>query len=130
MNYQLSNKKQEKGQGLVEYSLTLVLVGIVVIAALMVLGPRIGCIFSNINSSLSGGTGGSCAAAAAPTGPQTFGAPYAYASLNQQDAINNYCSSHPSGTGYNIYTNGGWSMATSMPSTVSSDVFSGTGTCP
>lgn len=45
---------KEKGQGLVEYALILVLVAIVVIAALMILGPRIGNIFSKINSSLSG----------------------------------------------------------------------------
>ncbi len=45
---------KEKGQGLVEYALILVLVAIVVIAALMVLGPIIGNVFSQINSSLSG----------------------------------------------------------------------------
>jgi pilus assembly protein Flp/PilA len=44
---------QEKGQGLVEYALILVLVAIVVIAALMVLGPIIGNVFSKVNSSLS-----------------------------------------------------------------------------
>lgn len=44
---------REKGQGLVEYALILVLVAIVVIAALMVLGPVIGNVFSRINSSLS-----------------------------------------------------------------------------
>ncbi|MBI1792950.1 MAG: pilus assembly protein [Chloroflexi bacterium] len=44
---------KEKGQGLVEYALILVLVAIVVIAALMVLGPIIGNSFSTINSSLS-----------------------------------------------------------------------------
>lgn len=43
---------KEKGQGLVEYALILVLVAIVVIAALMVLGPIIGNVFSKINSSL------------------------------------------------------------------------------
>lgn len=43
----------QKGQGLVEYALILVLVAIVVIAALMVLGPVIGNMFSKINSSLS-----------------------------------------------------------------------------
>lgn len=48
-----SNKKQEKGQGLVEYALILVLVAIVVIAALMILGPIIGNVFSKVNSSLS-----------------------------------------------------------------------------
>jgi len=43
---------KEKGQGLVEYALILVLV--VVIAALMILGPIIGNVFSKVNSSLSG----------------------------------------------------------------------------
>jgi pilus assembly protein Flp/PilA len=45
---------EKKGQGLVEYALILVLVAIVVIAALMILGPLIGNVFSKINSSLSG----------------------------------------------------------------------------
>ncbi|HCK67019.1 MAG TPA: pilus assembly protein [Anaerolineae bacterium] len=44
---------KEKGQGLVEYALILVLVAIVVIAALMVLGPIIGNVFSKVNSSLT-----------------------------------------------------------------------------
>ncbi len=44
---------QEKGQGLVEYALILVLVVIVVFAALMMLGPMIGNVFSNLNNSLS-----------------------------------------------------------------------------
>ena len=44
---------QEKGQGLVEYALILVLVAIVVIAALMILGPIIGNVFSTINASLN-----------------------------------------------------------------------------
>jgi pilus assembly protein Flp/PilA len=43
----------EKGQGLVEYALILVLVAIVVIAALMILGPVVGNLFSKINSSIS-----------------------------------------------------------------------------
>jgi len=44
---------KEKGQGLVEYALILVLVAIVVIAALMVLGPVIGNVFSKVNTSLT-----------------------------------------------------------------------------
>ncbi len=44
---------QERGQGLVEYALILVLVAIVVIAALMILGPIIGNTFSTINASLN-----------------------------------------------------------------------------
>ena len=73
-------KKKEKGQGLVEYALILVLVAIVVIAALMILGPIIGNVFSTVNSSLStvstggsvaNGGGGSNVAAPAPTEPPT-----------------------------------------------------------
>ncbi|MCB0103812.1 MAG: Flp family type IVb pilin [Anaerolineales bacterium] len=45
---------KEKGQGLVEYALILVLVAIVVIAALMILGPVIGNVFNSINTSLGG----------------------------------------------------------------------------
>lgn len=44
---------KEKGQGLVEYAFILVLVAIVVIAALLMLGPVIGNTFSKINSSLT-----------------------------------------------------------------------------
>lgn len=44
----------EKGQGLVEQALLLVLVAIVVIAVLMILGPMIGNVFSTVNKSLSG----------------------------------------------------------------------------
>lgn len=42
-----------RGQGLVEYALILVLVAIVVIAALMILGPVIGNAFSTINTSIA-----------------------------------------------------------------------------
>lgn len=47
-------RSTERAQGLVEYALILTLVAIVVIAALMILGPMIGNTFSAINSSLSG----------------------------------------------------------------------------
>ena len=64
----LNKKQEEKGQGLVEYALILVLVAIVVIAALMILGPIIGNVFSKVNSSLSGVSGGGAAAPAAVSG--------------------------------------------------------------
>jgi pilus assembly protein Flp/PilA len=38
----------EKGQGLVEYALILVLVAIVIIVILALLGPAIGAVFSNV----------------------------------------------------------------------------------
>ena len=47
-----------RGQGLVEYALILVLVAIVVIAALMILGPVVGNSFSTINQSLVDAAGG------------------------------------------------------------------------
>jgi pilus assembly protein Flp/PilA len=44
--------KLEKGQGLVEYAFLLLLIAIVVFAALLMLGPAMGNIFSSINTSL------------------------------------------------------------------------------
>ncbi len=43
---------QEEGQGLVEYALILIMVAIVVIAILMLLGPIVGNVFSNLVSFL------------------------------------------------------------------------------
>ena len=43
---------KEKGQGLVEYALIIVLLAIVVIAALTLLGPSVGNMFSSINASI------------------------------------------------------------------------------
>lgn len=45
-------KRADRGQGLVEYALIIALVAIVVIAALVLLGPAISSIFVNINSAL------------------------------------------------------------------------------
>jgi pilus assembly protein Flp/PilA len=45
---------KEKGQGLVEYALILVLVAVVVIAVLTLLGPIIGNVFSDIIEGLGG----------------------------------------------------------------------------
>ena len=42
----------EKGQGLVEYAIILVFVAIVVIAVMRILGPKIGNVFSTVNSSI------------------------------------------------------------------------------
>jgi pilus assembly protein Flp/PilA len=42
----------ERGQGLVEYALILVLVAIVVIVILALLGPAVGQIFSNLISQI------------------------------------------------------------------------------
>ncbi len=46
-------RDQPSGQGLVEYALIIVLVAIVVIAALLILGPVVGNAFSTVNNSLA-----------------------------------------------------------------------------
>ena len=46
---------RERGQGLVEYALILVLVAVVVVAALLILGPLIGNVFTKLNSGLING---------------------------------------------------------------------------
>jgi len=45
---------KEKGQGLVEYALIIVLIAIVVIAGLSILGPEINAVFSDIVDALNG----------------------------------------------------------------------------
>jgi Flp pilus assembly pilin Flp len=42
----------EQGQGIVEYVFILVLVALIVIAVLLILGPTIGNVFSNLGSKL------------------------------------------------------------------------------
>ena len=43
---------KEKGQGLVEYALILVLIAVVVIVILALVGPAVGNVFSNIMANL------------------------------------------------------------------------------
>jgi pilus assembly protein Flp/PilA len=45
---------REKGQGLVEYALILVLIAVVVIAILALLGTQVSTVFSQIYSALGG----------------------------------------------------------------------------
>jgi len=42
----------EKGQGLVEYAIILVLVALVVVTVVRLFGPKVGNTFSSINNSL------------------------------------------------------------------------------
>lgn len=50
----MSNRslRRARGQGLVEYALIIALVAVVVIGALILLGPQIATIFDKINSAL------------------------------------------------------------------------------
>ena len=112
MNRSISNKKRrpefaeghEKGQGLVEYALILVLIAIVVIAALMVLGPIIGNVFSDINSSLEGvggGGGGGGTNWSAGNNSSTMNAQTCVAKTNpgQNPALTYYWGNGPQGVG-------------------------------
>jgi pilus assembly protein Flp/PilA len=58
----------EKGQGLVEYALILVLVAIVIIAILLLLGPTVGNVFSDIVVYIKEGRGVITSVSAARTG--------------------------------------------------------------
>ena len=49
----LTVRDEEEGQGMVEYGLIIALVAIVVIAALVILGPKIATIFNTASASLS-----------------------------------------------------------------------------
>ena len=46
------SRVRERGQGLVEYALLLLLIALVVLIVLMIFGPIIGNVFSEINTSL------------------------------------------------------------------------------
>lgn len=52
MSYLQAFKKDEKGQGLVEYALILVLIAIVVMAALKLVGTQTSTTFSTVDSAL------------------------------------------------------------------------------
>lgn len=63
-----SHSVQEKGQGLVEYSLILILVAVIVMAVLTILGPQVGSVFSRVTVALSFGTGPITSVSAERTG--------------------------------------------------------------
>jgi len=55
MSKLFSRKKGQKGQGLVEYALILVLVAVVVIGALTFLGPQVSDVYAKVSTALGGG---------------------------------------------------------------------------
>jgi Flp pilus assembly pilin Flp len=65
--FTLFQSKNEKGQGIVEYSLILVLVAVVVIVALTILGPRLSTVFNTIDNSIVAGGAGPADSSPAPT---------------------------------------------------------------
>ncbi len=48
----------EEGQGLLEYALIILLVAVAVVAIVLLLGPYVGDLYSNVNSSWQSATGG------------------------------------------------------------------------
>ena len=48
----MTTRDEEEGQGMVEYGLIIALVAIVVIAALVILGPKIATMFNTASNSL------------------------------------------------------------------------------
>jgi len=136
MNKLFSSKKNEKGQGLVEYAVILSLVAIVVIGVMTTLGKKVCNTMDGVNNSLDGGSGSNCGsvAAAAPSGPQDFGNTQWKNGFDTATPINNYCASEGSGTSYNLYSvNGGsytYYIASGYPQPSSSNTFMNTGTCP
>ncbi len=58
--------KHQKGQGLVEYALILALVSVVVLGVLLILGPGVGNVFTEINSTLTTNSGSAFVPTAVP----------------------------------------------------------------
>ena len=48
MIYYLLSKANERGQGMMEYGLVIVLIAVIVMVLLLILGPGIGNMFSNV----------------------------------------------------------------------------------
>ena len=48
--------RSERGQTLVEYGLLIALIAVVVIAALLILGPIVSALFNNIANTINNGT--------------------------------------------------------------------------
>lgn len=44
--------EREEGQGMVEYGLVLALVAVIAVAALVIMGPKVGSILNSVNASL------------------------------------------------------------------------------
>lgn len=107
--------KKEKGQGLVEYALILVLVAIVVIGALMALGPIINTVFGEINNSLStvGGSGDASAL-----------------TIGQQETLNHVCGKY-SGSTFTVDSSGNISSSNSgLDGAFEDSIPAGTYSCP
>jgi len=103
-----ASKKQEDGQGLVEYALILVLVAVVVVVVLSQVGPGVGNIFSTVVAALDGNvvtedTTIICQYQPAPAGP------WHIHELNES-GTNPYLGSSATDPGYPNCNDLGWSL--------------------
>jgi Flp pilus assembly pilin Flp len=100
----VDRKNNEKGQGLVEYALIVVLVAVVIVAALLILGPSVGNVYGKVNASLANA---SSAQSSGVVATATSAAPTWTTCANE----NGYCSF--SGTAQVRYGAGSsWTIAT------------------
>ena len=123
----LSNKK-EKGQGLVEYALILVLVAVIVLAVMVMTGSTISTVYCSVVVALD--PGAICDSGEA----QDFGSTQWKNGWDQATPIDNYCASEGSGAQYNLYlidAGTDYYIASGFPWTGSDpSTFLNTGTCP
>ena len=126
--------RKERGQGLVEFALILVLIAIVVIVAMQVLGDKVSDTFDTVNSGLSAdGSGGASSPTAVPT-VDPYADYVAAAAMGGSYAIERFCNDTASGTPYKWYTAGsGWDVAGGSNTDLTdrpNHALAGTGTCP
>jgi len=91
----------EKGQGLVEYALIMVLVSLVVIVALTLLGPSISAVYAQVND-LFPGAASTPDPAPEPT-PEPTEEPFGFPLPTT--AYDAFCATQPAGTAMHIHYN-------------------------
>jgi pilus assembly protein Flp/PilA len=137
MNKLFSSKKNEKGQGLVEYAIILSLIAIVVIGVMTTLGKKVCNTMDGVSNSLDGGSGSNCAGGSSASSSNTAYNNYtAIPRMGEPYAVDAFCSTAGSGAAYTNYNVGsGWFQAAG-PNVSSSTINGGsnsiasTGTCP
>lgn len=108
-------RRREKGQGLVEYALLLVLIAVVVLGVLVLLGPQISSVYSRIISNLGGTVPHTYTITGGPTITASYSSGICQYSLTMQVRVTDG-GSPVSGEAVSVSVNGG-PAAGSPPST-------------
>ena len=87
----------EKGQGLVEYALIMVLIALVVIVALTMLGPRVSAMYIQVNGVIPGG--------ASPSEPPPDPTEEPFGFATETEAFNVFCSSYTGTDHFHVHYN-------------------------